>query len=221
MSPKYRVLIADDHQIVLDGVRSLLESDKRFEVVADAANGHEVIAQVEAQQPDVVVLDLSMPDADGTAVIRTIKRRFPDISVVIQSVHKSPQILHDCLLAGVTGYVVKGDPNANLLTAISSVADGKCFLSPSACASLIDRYLQLARSMPTEQHFAESLTERERDILRYTAQGLTAKEIARRLDLSPKTVNNHLHRLKKKLNVDKKSALIRYAVENDLVEQVE
>lgn len=218
-SKKYRVVIADDHPIVLEGVQSLLLADERFQVVGTTGNGHDVAGLVETQHPDVVVLDLSMPNADGTEIIDVLRRQFPNVRIVIHTVHTSPHQLHKCLLAGVSAYVVKGDPHTNLLTALVSVMDGHNFLSPSICKTLIDRYLLAMRSIPTHQHFAEHLSRRESDVLRHLAQGLTIKQIAKHLTIEPKTVNNNLGRLKKKLNLNNRSALIRYALTNQLIEQ--
>ncbi len=219
MALKCRVLIADDHPIVLEGVRSLLRTDPRFEVVGEACTGHEVMQQVKAQRPDIVVLDLSMPHTDSTEIITVLTGQFPQLRIVVHTIHTSPQKLHQCLAAGIKGYVIKGDQHTSLLTAMASVAEGEFYLSPRICGTLIERYLQAVRALPVEQHFMEGLTTRECGIMRHTAQGLTTKEIAKRLSLSPKTVDNHLYRLKKKLNLGKKSDLVRYAVEHGLIHQ--
>ena len=219
--PKYRVLIADDHPIVLEGVRSLLASDDRFEIVGQASDGKDVVPLAEAQRPDVVLLDISMPHVKGTEIIAMLKRQLPDTRIVIHTVHNSPQTIHECLIAGVQGYVVKGDEDASPLTALLQVATGKYYLSPSIVETLVQRYLLATRSAPSDQHMWERLSTREREVIRLSAQGLTSKEVAKRLNLSPKTVDNHLDKLKKKLNVKSKSALIHYAIDNGLIERDE
>jgi DNA-binding NarL/FixJ family response regulator len=216
--PKHRVLIADDHPIVLEGLRSLLASDNRFQIVGKATDGNEVISQAEAQRPDLVLLDISMPHVDGTEIIAQLKRQLPQARIVIHTVHASLQKLHECLSAGVEGYVVKGDEHASPLAALTCVADGKYYLSPSISKTLVERYLLAVRAAPSDQHFWETLTPREREVIRLSAQGLTVKQVAKHLDLSPKTINNHLIRMKNKLNVSKTTALIRYALESGLIE---
>lgn len=220
MQPQYRVLIADDHPIVLEGIRSLLSSDSRLKVIDEASTGKDVNRLTAAQQPEVLVLDITMPQGHGLDALTLLKRRCPETKIVIHTVHTSPHYIHDCLAGGVKGYVVKGDRHANLLTAVLSVLDGKMYLSPSICETVVNRYLSALPAMPTDGDWG-SLTPRERDILRLSAQGLRAKEIAQRLALSPKTVENHRYRLMKKLKLPNASALLSYALEQGLIEPVE
>jgi DNA-binding NarL/FixJ family response regulator len=220
MPPPYRILIADDHPIVLEGIRSLLSSDGRLQVTGEASTGKDVIRLTTAQQPDVLVLDIAMPEGQGLEALAILKRRCPETKIVIHTVHTSPPYVHDCLVGGVKGYVVKGDVHANLLTAVLSVLDGKVYLSPSICRTVVERYLAAANLAPAQADW-ETLTPRERDILRLSAQGLRAKEIARRLELSPKTVENHRYRLMKKLKLPNAPALLSYALEHGLIEPAE
>ncbi len=218
MPPPYRVLIADDHPIVLEGIRSLLTSDIRLQVIGEASNGQDAIRLTEAQRPDVIVLDIAMPGGYGLDALATLKRRFPGTMIVMHTVHTSPQYVHDCLVGGVKGYVVKGDLHANVLTAVLSVLEGKMYLSPSVSQTIVDRYLAAEQIAPGK---GEVLTPREREILRLSAQGLRAKEIARRLDLSAKTVQNHRYRVMKKLGLRNSSELLTYALEQGFVEPAE
>ena len=215
MHQPYRVLIADDHPIVLEGIRSLLTSSNQVKVVAEVKNAQEAIQATAAQRPDVIVLDIAMPGGHGLDALTTLKHRFPDAKVVMHTVHTSPQYVHDCLAGGVKGYVVKGDTHANILTAIHSVLDGKVYLSPSIAETVVDGYLAAAQTAFGDGH---PLTPREREILRLSAQGLRAKEIARRLELSAKTVENHRYRLMKKLRLRNRSELYTYALEHGFVE---
>ena len=167
--------------------------------------------------PDAVILDMSMPNADGFEIIAALKKQVPQTRIVIYTVHTSPQIFHDCLAAGVDGYAVKDDEHANLITALIVVLAGKMYFSPSLCRPLAERYLAAVRAAPSEPSSWDSLTNREREVLRLTARGHTAKEMGKQLGLSPKTVRNHLDRVKQKLKVQNKSDLIRYALENELI----
>lgn len=215
-----RILIADDHPIVLEGIRSLLSSDKRLEVIGEASTGKAVLRLASAQQPDLLVLDITMPQGHGVDILTTLRRRCPETKIIIHTVHTSPAHVHDCLVGGVQGYVVKGDTHANLLTAVLSALEGKLYLSPSIGQTVVNRYLSAVNATPGEGHW-ENLSPRERDILRLSAQGLRAKEIAQRLELSPKTVENHRYRLMKKLQLRNPSDLFSYALAQGLVEPPE
>ena len=220
MQRLYRVLIADDHPIVLEGIRSLLNSDRRIQVIAEASNGQDAIQLTAAQRPDVIVLDIAMPGGYGLDALATLKRRFPETKVVMHTVHTSPQYVHDCLAGGVKGYVVKGDLHANVLTAVLSVLEGKVYLSPSIGQTVLSGYLAGTQDGPAAGD-GQVLTPRERDILRLSAQGLRAKEIARHLDLSAKTVQNHRYRVMKKLGLRNSSELLSYALEQGYLEQAD
>ena len=214
----YRVLVADDHPVVLGGIHALLGSDTRLEVIAEASTGKEVLHLAEIHRPDVLVLDISMPQGRGVDVLETLRRTLPDMKIVIHTVHISARYVHDCITGGIRGYVAKGDKHADLLKAVLSVLEGKLYLSPSIGQTVVNGYLAAASAGLTGEQPRENLTPRECDIIRFSAQGLRAKEIASRLALSPKTVQNHRYRVMKKLGLHTTSALINYALETGLVE---
>ena len=168
----------------------------------------------------MLVLDIAMPEGYGLDALATLKRQSPKTKIVIHTVHTTPEYVHECLVGGVKRYVIKGDAHANLLTAVSSVLQGKTYLSPSICQTVVNRYLSAVQAAPTSEDW-ETLTPREREIIRWSTQGLRVKEIAKRLDLSPRTVENHRYRLLKKLNLPSTSALMSYAQEHGLIEEVD
>ena len=221
MNSPYRVLIADDHPVVLEGIRTLLSSDTSLEVIGEASTGKEVLRLVEIHRPDVLVLDIGMPEGRGVDVLETFRRTLPEMKIVIHTVHTSARYVHDCIIGGVRGYVAKGDKHADLLKAVLSVLDGKLYLGPSIGQTVVNGYLAAASARLTGDPPRENLTPRECDIIRLSARGLRAKEIAGRLSLSIKTVQNHRYRVMKKLGLRNTSALINYALENGLVEQAD
>ena len=215
---KWRVLIADDHPIVLAGLRATLQADGQLQVVGELTDGRTVLERINALRPQVLVLDISMPHVDGIELVSLVKQQYPDTRIVIHSVHQSLQKVHDCLERGAEAYVVKGDLYADMLTAVRSVLDGHYYLSPSISRALVERYLAQTHTRPVADNSVETLTPRERDIIRLTAQGLPSREIAKRLGLKPKTVDNCRYRLRQKLALPSASALVSYAVEYGLVD---
>lgn len=221
INSQYRVLVADDHPVVLGGIHILLGSDTNLEVIAEASTGKEVLHLAEIHRPDVLILDIGMPQGRGVDVLETLRRTLPDMKIVIHTVHTSARYVHDCITGGVRGYVAKGDKHADLLNAVRSVLDGKLYLSPSIGETVVNGYLAAASARLTGERAWDNLTSRECDIIRLSAQGLRAKEIAARLALSSKTVQNHRYRIMKKLGLSTSSALINYALEKGLVEHAD
>ena len=201
-----RLLLADDHAIVRAGYRHLLERDARFAVVAEAATADEAYAQFRQHRPDLVVTDLSMPGASGLEVIQRILRAQDDARVLVFSMHGSPDVALAALRAGALGYVTKSSPPDVLLRAIHEVLEGRRALSPD-----IAQALALAR-LPGQRKPLEELTPREFDVLCMLIAPASVAEIARRLHLSPKTVQNLHYQIKSKLGVDSDIELTRLAL---------
>jgi two-component system, NarL family, response regulator NreC len=210
------VLIAEDHAILREGLRALLSSAPDLEIVGEAGDGEEAASRARQLNPDIVLMDLSMPNINGTEAIRAIKRRNPEIKVIALTVHKSEEYVRASLDAGADGYVLKDDTHHDLLTAIASVQKGKIYLSPGICDKVISGYLDRSATAPSP-HTWTSLTEREREVLKLIAEGMKSREVAEYLSLSLKTVEKHRSNLMKKLDLHSVSALTTYAIENNLV----
>jgi DNA-binding NarL/FixJ family response regulator len=203
-----RVLIADDHRHFREGLRALLRSTEELEVVGEAADGEETIALATELQPDVIVMDLRMPRIGGIEATRQISRRSPHISILVLSMFEDDDSLFAALQAGARGYLLKGALKTEILRAIRAVASGDAIFGPGIAKRLIS-YFSTPRARIPAEGFPE-LTAREREILGLIAQHLTNPEIARRLQLSPKTVRNHVSNVFAKLQVaDRAQAIIR------------
>jgi two-component system response regulator NreC len=215
VADKVRVLIADDHTIVRSGVRLLLQAEPDIEVVGEALNGDEALALAESLQPDVVLMDIAMPDMDGLEATRQIKARFPDMHVLVLTMHRSDEYFFEMLKAGASGYVLKGAETNELIGAIRAVARGEVFLYPTMAKQLLQDYLnRLKEGTGLPQ---PTLTPREREILRLLAEGYSNKEIAERLIVSPSTIHSHRTNLMRKLDLSSRHDLIRYARERGLI----
>jgi DNA-binding NarL/FixJ family response regulator len=217
MSP-IRILLADDHMVVRLGVRALLESEPDMEVVGEAADGLEAIDKAARLQPDVVVMDISMPNLDGLEATRRIRSESPAVQVLILTVHAQQRYLFPVLKAGGAGYVLKSTVDTELIEAIRTVARGSAFLYPSATRLLLEDYLgQLHHT--SRQDLYDTLSDREREVLTSIALGHTAKEVAEQLALSPKTVETYRTRIMEKLNLQSRADLVKYALSRGLLDQ--
>ena len=211
-----RVLLADDHQIVRQGLNALLAAQADTIVVAQAGDGREAVQLAEAHLPDVAVLDISMPLLNGLEAARQIRSRVPEVAVVILSMHPDEEYVRQALSAGALGYVLKQAADTELLMAIRAAERGETFLTPAVAQAVVARYLRQAESEQAQSRY-ELLTEREREVLQLTAEGKTAKEIAEILVISPRTVTTHKANLMDKLDIHHTAGLIRYAIRKGLV----
>ncbi len=216
MSSKYRIVIAEDHTILREGLRSLLSSSPDFEIVGEAKDGQEAIRCVEKLKPDLVLTDLSMPRMNGMDAIREIKRRSPETKVLVLTVHKAEEYILATLKAGAEGYVLKDSTHAELMMAIKNVLSGKRYISPGISDMVLEGYLEGRKTLKTKSSW-EILTQRERGILKLIAEGYKSKEIADYLCISPKTVEKHRSNLMEKLNLHNVQALTAYAIEKGVV----
>lgn len=210
-----RVLLADDHGILRAGLRALLANEPDIEVVGEAADGEEAVAQTVALQPDVVVLDIAMPRLDGLEAARRIRDRGLPTKILILTVHAEERYLLPVLRAGGAGYVQKSGADTDLLHAIRTVARGDAFLYPGATRLLLADYLD--REGVTHDKGRE-LSERERQVLALTAEGYSAQEIGERLFLSPKTVETYRERAMHKLGLRRRADLVHYALRSGLLQ---
>ncbi len=216
MNQKYRVVIVEDQTIIREGLRSLLSSAKEFDVVAEAEDGREAIRCIEKCKPDLVLTDLSMPRMNGTDMIETIKKQSPNTRVIALTVHQEEEYVLATLKAGVDGYLLKEASYPELLMAIRSVLKGNHYISPEISGKLISGYLEGRKSFKTDSLW-ETLTRREREVLKLIAEGYKNKEIADYLCISAKTVETHRANLMRKLKLHNTAALVALATKKGLV----
>lgn len=209
------IVVADDHPIVRRGVRNILEAEEDFSLVGEASDGLETVRLVERLQPDVLLLDLLMPGLGGLEVLRILGQRTPRTRVVVFSMHSNISFIADALRHGAIAYVLKGCDDENLVRAIRDAAAGKRFLSPPVSEAAIDAYIEHVKAAPVDPH--ETLTPREREVLQLAAEGHTNAEIAARLHISPRTVENHRANLMRKLGLHNHSELVLHALKHGLI----
>jgi len=216
MGEKQRIVIAEDHTILREGLRALLSSDPELDIVAEAEDGQEAIRAVEKFKPGLVLMDLSMPRMNGTDAIKEIKKRSPETKILVLTVHKTDEYILATLQAGADGYVLKDSTNVELRMAIKSVLLGKSFISPGISGKVIEGYLENKRPLNPSTPW-ETLTARERGILKLIAEGYKNKEIGEFLCISVKTVEKHRANLMQKLDLHSVSALTALAIEKGLI----
>jgi len=216
MSPKYRIVIAEDHTILREGLRALLSSSPDFEIVGEAEDGREAVRCVERLKPNLILTDLSMPRMNGMDAIREIKRRSRETKVLVLTVHKTEEYILATLQAGADGYLLKDSTHTELLAAVRHVLSGKHYISPGISDKVLDGYLEGRKTLKTRTSW-ETLTAREREILKLIAEGYKNKEIADDLCISVKTVEKHRANLMEKLDLHNVQALTTYAIERGLV----
>ncbi len=211
-------MIVDDHTIMRDGLQAMLSAESDFEVVGTVADGREAVRHVELMDPDVILMDLTMPRTGGIEAISRIKRTRPHIKIVALTFHKEDKYIHATLEAGADAYVLKDDSRTELFTALASITAGKRYLSPSICDRVVAGYLA-GGDGNSEDPTWEILTQREREVIKLIAEGNKTKEIAEYLSLSPKTVEKHRTNLMKKLDLHNVSAVTVYAIQNGFITQ--
>jgi two-component system response regulator NreC len=212
-----RVLVVDDHTLVRQGIVGLLGSQPDIEVVGQANSGAEAVTLVGELQPDVVLMDITMPGIGGLEATRAVRERSPKAQVVILTIHDREDYLFQALRAGAAGYVLKGADVGDLLSAVRAAHRGDVYLFPAATKRLVADYVRRAGS-GQDREVWDGLTDREREILTLIAQGMTTPDIARSLFLSPHTVQSHRDHIMTKLGLHSKAALIRYAISRGLIE---
>ncbi|MFZ1240690.1 MAG: response regulator transcription factor [Anaerolineae bacterium] len=208
-------MLADDHPIVRQGLRALLEAETDFQLVGEAGDGLEAVALVERVKPDVLVLDLMMPGLAGFEVARQTRQRSPQTRIVILSMHADEGYVLEALTAGASAYVLKKSTTADLVKAIRDAIAGRRFLSPPLSEHLIDAYVEKTKSAPLDSY--NTLTPREREVLQLAAEGHTNAKIATRLSISPRTVEMHRASVMRKLGLQNQVELVRYALQRGIL----
>lgn len=211
------LLLADDHPVVRRGLRAMLEAEPDLTVIGEAGDGAEAVRLVAELRPDVVVMDISMPQMDGLEATRRIRADGPPTQVLILTVHAQERYLFPVLKAGGAGYVLKSTIDTELVDAIRTVAAGGAFLYPSAARMVLEDYLANLRGGPGQDGY-DLLSEREREVLKLIALGHTAAEVAEQLALSPKSVETYRTRVMQKLDLHSRAALVRYALNRGLID---
>ncbi|HET6861804.1 MAG TPA: response regulator transcription factor [Pyrinomonadaceae bacterium] len=212
-----RILLADDHDIVRRGLRDQLTSREGWEVCGEATNGREAVAMALKLKPDVVVLDLSMPELNGLEATRQIRRELPRTEVLIFTMHETEQLIREVLAAGARGYVLKSDAGRHLTSAVEALSHHKPFFTAKVSEALLDAFLK-SNVAPDEGSVFRTLTDREREIVQMLAEGKSNKEIASKLSISVKTVETHRATVMRKLEINSIVELVHYAIRNQLVE---
>ncbi len=207
---KIRLLLADDHPIVLDGIKSHLASQPDFEVVADAANGLEAIRKAKLVLPDVVLLDINMPNMNGLEAMGHLRKQVPNARVIVLTMHDSKEYIAQIVRLGARGYLLKDCSPTELVSAIKAVHSGEVYFSPAVSKVLVDEMVDGKR--PAEQPVAAPLTEREREVLSLIAEGLLNKQIADRLGIGVRTIETHRERIMRKLDIHTVAGLTKYAI---------
>jgi DNA-binding NarL/FixJ family response regulator len=209
------IVLADDHHVVRQGLRALLEAEPELSVVGEAAEGLAVIAMVERLKPNLLIVDVMMPGLTGLEVTRQIRQKSPQTRVLVLSMYANEAYVLEALRLGAAGYVLKGANAADLIQAVREVAAGRRYLSPPLTDHAIEAYVQKAHGAPLDRY--ETLTTREREVLHLATEGFSHAEIAARLGISPRTAETHRANLMRKLRLKTQTDLIRYALRRGIL----
>jgi DNA-binding NarL/FixJ family response regulator len=219
MANKKTTLIVDDHPLFREGVKTLIEHNPHFTVVGEAGNGKEALAMAKALEPDLVLLDLSLPDQSGVEVTQQIRAFLPNTRVIIVSMHSKVELISKAFQAGATGYVVKESATEKLVEGLEAVSKGEYFLDSALSQKVVSKLVESSgKASKSVDARYESLTPREQQVLRLLVEGLSAKEIAEKLFISPKTVENHRTNIMNKLDIHSTMQLVRYAAKLGLID---
>jgi DNA-binding NarL/FixJ family response regulator len=213
----YRIVLADDHVLVRQGLRRILEGMAGLEVVGEANDGLDLLNLLSRVTPHMVILDIFMPNLRGIEAIHEIKKIHPDVKVLILTMHKDKEYLYLALSAGAKGYLLKEDADKELFAAIEKVQQGKTYISPYFSEEVVDDLVQIGRADGKTIFEIDTLTSREREVLKLIAEGKSSKEIAALLFISISTVNNHRASIMEKLNLNKATDLVKYAIRKGYV----
>ena len=213
---RVRILIADDHDVIRLGVKTLLEQRPDWEVCGEAVTGHDAVEKAKRLKPDIVVLDANMPELPGADATREIMKALPGTEVVVLTVDESPELMRDLLQAGGHGYVFKSDLSADLVTAVQALSQHGQFFTSKVAQMMYQEYIK-RKAWPEGGEFPRALTGRQREVLRLLAEGKSNKEVASALGISVKTAETHRAKIMRNLQMGSFSELIRYAVRHGLV----
>ena len=213
---KTKILIVDDHRVVIKGVKSALADYPEFEVVGEAFNGRQAVKLVESLRPDIVIMDISMPELNGINATLQIKKMFPDVYIIIFTMYSNKEYVIDLFMAGISGYVLKDDPMSELISALKAVRNGGTYFSMMAPSVLLNHLKELEKDKINKDLF-NSLSMREREVFQLLAEGKSIKKIANQLFISPKTVESHKYNIMTKLNIHTMTDLIKVAIRKNII----
>ncbi|HEY7445806.1 MAG TPA: response regulator transcription factor [Vicinamibacterales bacterium] len=213
---KLRIVVADDHTLVRQGLRKILETQPDWEVIAEAGDGRDAIRETIERQPDVVILDIAMPRLNGVEAVQQIVRRAPGVRVLVLSMYVDEAYVTRAVRGGALGYLLKDSADIDLIRAVTAVSQGKSFFSPAVAKIILDEYgRQMAEKGVTDRY--DTLSEREREVFQLVAEGLSNKEVAEMLHISPATVETHRARLMEKLDIHSTAELVLCAVRKGVI----
>jgi DNA-binding NarL/FixJ family response regulator len=218
MGTRKKIVIAEDHKLFREGLKSMLSARSDLHVVDEAQDGLEAIRCVKLNNPNLLLLDLSMPRLSGISVMKDIKSQFPEVKILALTIHESDQYVLEAFEAGADGYCIKDAGRDELMVAIDSVLEGKTYISPGIADNVMEGYLEESKRLKTRTSW-DTVTQREREVLKLLAEGYLNKEIAEFLHISVKTVEKHRANIMSKLDLHNASALTAYAIEKGLVTQ--
>jgi DNA-binding NarL/FixJ family response regulator len=216
--PTLRILVADDHNLVRRGVKALLEERPEWRICGEAATGREVIDKAARLKPDIIILDISLPDLNGLEAARRIRKESPSTEVLILSMHYSDQLIREIVDAGVRGFIVKSDSERDLVIAVETLARHKPFFTSYATEVILSKFNSGGSVTKVPKSIGERLTSREREILQLIAEGKTSKEVASALSINIKTAETHRANIMRKLEMHSVTQLVHYAVRNQIIE---
>lgn len=211
-----RLLVADDHDIVRQGLRALIQEQAGWQLVAEVKDGREAVAKAIEFRPDVAIVDISMPSLNGLDATKQIAKLSPRTKVLVLTMHQSDQLIQEVLDSGARGYIFKADAGLDLIMAVNALASNKTFFTPKVAQTVLDGYL--GRESKASEDGSLRITGREREIVQLLAEGKSSKEVANVLNLSVKTVETHRSNILRKLNCHSVTELVRYAIRNHLIE---
>lgn len=217
----FRILVADDHEVVRRGLCALLRNQPEWEVCGEASDGREAVEKVLTSKPEVVILDIGMPNLNGLEATRQILKANPHIKVLILTLHDSDQVVQEVLNAGARGFLLKTDAARDLVAAVEALRRGKTYFTPKVAAMVLAGYLQRESGTAPESPARSRLTPREREVVQLLAEGKSSKEVAVALGLSVKTAETHRSNIMRKLELHSVSDLVLYAVRNNIVHMVQ
>jgi DNA-binding NarL/FixJ family response regulator len=213
-----RILIADDHEVVREGVRAILEAQPGWSIVAESENGLDAIEKARETTPDIALLDISMPQMNGLEAAKQILKLRPETQVLILSMHETNDLVQDVLDAGARGYVLKTDSKRDLVNAVRSLSEGRPFFTSKVAEMVLEGYRHRGEPVGDHVYFGEALTTRERQVVQLLAEGKSTKEIAVALEISIKTAETHRANIMRKLDLHSLADIVRYAIRNKMIE---
>jgi len=215
---KISIILADDHQIFRDGIKSLLSDEENLEVVAEASNGDELLSLLKIYKPNILILDITMPKTSGIELAKIITEQYPDVNILILSMHKNEDFVVNAMMNGAKGYLPKDTSRQELLDAINNIAHGDEYLGKLISSNILKSYIKKSRFGFERMDKDEPLTQREKEIIERVGAGLSNKEIADKLFISVRTVDCHKNNIMKKLKIKSTAELIIYGIKNKIIE---